>query len=45
MHILTYLFNEMSAANSTEEYYDAKEEFISDNKIVKFDITKNIIYK
>lgn len=44
MHILTYSFNEMSAAKSTEEYYDAEEEFISDDKIVKFDITKNIIY-
>tara|TARA_B110000483_G_scaffold202799_1_gene244661 strand:- start:32 stop:949 length:918 start_codon:yes stop_codon:yes gene_type:complete len=33
-----------AAAKSKEEYYDAKEEFISDDKIVKFDITKNIIY-
>lgn len=32
-----------AAAKSTEEYYDA-EEHISDDKIVKFDITKNIIY-
>ena len=30
-------------AKSKEEYYDA-EEYISDDKIVKFDITKNIIY-
>ena len=28
---------------STEEYYDA-EEHISDDKIVKLNITKNIIY-
>ena len=33
-----------AAAKSKEEYYDAEEEFISDDKIVKFDITKNIIY-
>jgi len=32
-----------AAAKSTDEYYDA-EEYISDDKIVKFDITKNIIY-
>ena len=32
-----------AAAKSKEEYYDA-EECISDDKIVKFDITKNIIY-
>ena len=32
-----------TADKSTEEFYDA-EEHISDDKIVKFDITKNIIY-